>query len=169
MVASQQDYSLPSTAQKLERVEVKDQFGDYQIVLPIDKSQIEDIAMSEYYQDAGMPIYYDIVGRSLLLYPKPGSGYVTLSAGLKIYVSRDIVQFNSTATGTEPGFAINFHRILPIGACLDYAVGKKMFDSVNALKFLQEETKKDMEEFYSRRHRDPDAKARIHPSNETFI
>ena len=168
LVADQQDYGLPSSAQKLERVEIKNQDGDYIIIRPIDKSQIENQAMSEFYETAGTPVYYDVVGRSLLLYPKPGTGYVTLTAGLKIYVSRDVVQFNSTATTQEPGLAANFHRLLPLGACIDYAVGKSMDSVAKNCIYLYQETEKDMEEFYGRRHKNP-MNIKINPSGESYI
>ena len=168
LVADQKDYGLPSTAQKLERVEVKDVNGNYQIVYPFDEAEIKNTAMSEYYETSGMPVRYDIKGRSLLLYPSPGTGYVTLTAGLKIYVSRDIVQFNSTATTQEPGFATNFHRLLPLGACIDYAVGKEMNQVAKNCIYLYQETEKDMGEFYSRRHRNP-INPRISPQQGNYI
>lgn len=168
LVADQQDYGLPSTAQKLERVEVKDQDGNYRVVKSFDESNIKDTAMTEWFETSGMPVYYDIKGRSLLLYPKPGTGYVTLTAGLKIYVARDIVQFNSTATSQEPGFATNFHRLLPLGACIDYAVGHNMVQIAKNCIYLYQETDKDLEEFYSRRHRDP-INPRITPQGGNYI
>ena len=155
LVADQQDYELPTEAQKLERVEVLDVNGNYFTVNPIDKSEVEGIAMSELYPIAGTPVLYDLVGRSIILYPKPGAGFVTLAAGLKVYVSRDIVQFNNTATSQEPGFAINFHRLLPLGASIDYGTGKEMDAVVKNCIYLYTQTEKDLEEFYARRHRDP--------------
>jgi len=41
--------------------------------------------MSEFYETPGMPVYYDLVGRSVFLYPKPGANYVTETDGLKMY------------------------------------------------------------------------------------
>ncbi|KKK59082.1 hypothetical protein LCGC14_3037940, partial [marine sediment metagenome] len=149
-------------------VAVKNSDGNYQLLIPIDRSQIT-VDMSEFYEDAGMPVYYDVIGRSILLYPKPGSGNVTVSSGLKVIVSRDVTLFNSTATKTEPGFAINFHRILPIGASIDYAVGKGMWNTVNSLRLEQKEVKSDMQEFYARRHKDPDDKLKIEPKDESSI
>jgi len=169
LVANQQDYELPSTAQKVERVEVLNQDGNYYPLLPFDKSQVQGVAMSEFYKTAGAPVYYDISGRSLILYPKVGAGFVTLAAGLKVYVSRDVVQFNSTATSQTPGFALNFHRIIPLGASVDYSVGAKNFNAVNAIKPLVAETKADMQTFYARRHSDPDSVPRIKPNNEDYI
>jgi hypothetical protein len=155
LVADQQDYTLPSTAQKIERVEVMNNNGNYYVIYPFDESQVPRTAMSEYYATAGAPEYYDIKGESLVLYPKPGAGFVTLVNGLKVYASRNITEFNSTATTQEPGFAVNFHRLLPLGACIDYAVGKSMDGIAKNCIYLYGETEKDLEEFYARRHRNP--------------
>lgn len=168
LVADQQDYELPSSAQKLERVEIMDNNGNYYPLVPIDEANVPTIGMSEFYETAGAPLYYDIKGRSIILYPKPGTGYVTLAAGLKIYVARDIVLFNSTATTQEPGFAVNFHRLLPLGACIDYAVGKSMDGIAKNCIYLYQETEKDLEQFYSRRHKNPD-KVTINPKRENYI
>ena len=120
LVDEQQDYELPSTAQTVERVEVLDKNGDYQVVQPIDKSEVTDESMSEFEETPGLPIYYDLVGRSILTYPKPGTSFITTSAGLKVYVSIDVEAFNSTTGKREPGFASNFHRILSLGGAFDF-------------------------------------------------
>lgn len=107
IVDDQQDYEIPSTAQKIDRVEVKDIAGNYQLITPIDKSQIKTLAMSEFQETAGMPTYYDLVGRSLFLYPKPDTTKVTATAGLKIYFTRDIEEFGLLRTGTAEGTVAN--------------------------------------------------------------
>jgi len=112
IVDEQQDYEIPSTAQKIDRVEVLDSDGNYQLLKPFDKSEIKSSSMSEYQETAGMPIYYDLVGRSVFLYPKPSTTYVTATKGLKLYFTRDIDEFAYTDTTTAPGFVSNFHRLL---------------------------------------------------------
>jgi len=86
--SEQQDYELDSVAQAIERVEVLDADGNYQKLIPMDEPDIRNEAMSEFNETPGMPIYYDLKGRSVILYPKPGAGYVTTTAGLKIYVKK---------------------------------------------------------------------------------
>ena len=103
LVVNQQDYELDSVAQAIERVEVLDADGNYQKLIPMDEPDIRNEAMSEFNETPGMPIYYDLKGRSVILYPKPGAGYVTTTAGLKIYVKRDVDSFvakEGTADGT---------------------------------------------------------------------
>ena len=153
LVADQQDYELPSTAQQIQRVEILDKNEDYQLIYPIDKSQIEDEAMTEFYETAGMPVYYDMIGRSIFLYPKPSSADVTTTAGLKIYVARDIDEFNSSDTTQEPGFVNNFHALIPLTSSKRYAIGKSMWDTVNACQSEIKTMERDFAEFYSRRNK----------------
>ena len=166
LVADQQDYELPSTAQQIQRVEILDSDGNYQVISPIDKSQISDEAMTEYLETAGMPEQYDMVGRSIFLYPKPSSSDVTTTAGLKIYVARDIDAFTSSDTTQEPGFVNNFHALIPLGASKRYAVGKSMWNTVNACQKDMDLMERDFEEFYSRRNKN--VKVRISPSMEQY-
>lgn len=119
LVHNQQDYELPSTAQKIEQIEVKTQEGNYEKLLPFDIHDTS-IATSEYLETPGMPRYYDLIGRSVMLYPKPHSAYVTEAAGIKVHFDRDITELAATATTTEPGFAKPFHRILSYAASLDF-------------------------------------------------
>lgn len=166
LVATQQDYALPSTAQKIDRVEILDKSSNYQLLKPLDKSQVEE-AMSEFYETDGMPAYYDLVGASLMLYPTPAAANVTTTAGLKLYFTRDISAFTSASTTTEPGFARPYHRILSLGAALDYAVGRKMWDRVPHIKGQINDLKTDLQEFYGSRHRD--MKPRIIPTDQDQI
>lgn len=150
LVNTQQDYELPSTAQKVERVEILDDDNDYQVLTPIDKEQITDESLSEFEEIAGEPEYYDLFGRSIMLYPKPGTGFITTTNGLKVYVARDIDSFTSTDTTQEPGFASNFHRILSLGGAFDFEE-----DPTRKNYFLAQikELKVGIKEFYSTRNR----------------
>lgn len=154
LVAAQQDYTMPSTARKIDRVEVLDSSGNYRLIKPIDKSQIKSQAMSEYYETDGFPREYDLVGRSILLYPAPAAGSVTLAAGLKLYYSRDIYAFVTTDTDKEPGFDNHFHPIISLGAALDFCItngiNHKKAEIIKEITKLKDELK----EFYSMRHRD---------------
>jgi len=154
LVVNQQDYEIPSTAQKIDRVEILDSNGDYQLLKPFDKSEIKSSSMSEFEETAGLPDYYDLVGRSVLLYPKPAAANVTTTAGLKIYFTRDINEFASTATTTEPGFVNNFHRLLSLGASYDYCISYEVDKKANFLKGQINEMTEELKRFYGNRHRD---------------
>lgn len=164
LVNNQQDYEMPSTAQRIYRVEVKDSNGNFQLIPPIDQADVTQ-AMSEFMKTAGMPQYWDIVGRSLMFYPTPvsGSGGVTLSAGLKIMVDRDINLYVSTqgSLSTQPGFAAPFHRILSLAAALDYEEDEKQ-----RAKFMNQKAtlENGLERFYGKR--DVPYKTKINPKGK---
>jgi hypothetical protein len=145
---NQQDYSIPTTAQRIHRVEVKDNGGDWHKLQQLDLHDI-DIGREELYKSPSLPIYYDIVGRSIMLYPSPSSAYTTLASGLAVYVDRNVTEFPTTATTTEPGFATPFHRILSYAAALDFV------HDPNQRQFLQRQKDKleqGLSRFYSKRN-----------------
>lgn len=152
LVDAQGDYALPTTARKVERVEVLDSSGDYQMVNSIDKSQITDKAMTEWEETDGLPEYYDIVGNSLYLYPSPDLDDVTLTAGLKLYCSRDINAFNSTSTTREAGFDNHFHPILSRGASYDWCVAKGL-PKATTIRVEIGQLESEIKEFYGSRNR----------------
>ncbi|MEA2066836.1 MAG: hypothetical protein U9O65_07095 [Thermotogota bacterium] len=153
LVASQQDYEIPSTARKIDRIEILDNNEDYRLLTPLDKSQVGK-SMSEFYETDGLPRYYDLVGRSIMLYPAPAEADVTTTKGIKVYYSRDIDEFGITDTSTEPGFDNHFHRIISLGAAYDFCLANGITDRTNILRTEIEEFKKDLQEHYGSRHRD---------------
>lgn len=148
LVNNQEDYALPNTLQKLRRIEIKDSSNNYNLLKQIDWSTIP-VATSEYFGSAGTPIYYDLVGNSVFLYPTPATGYVTLSAGLKVYYDRDVYQLS--ATSATPGFAKPFHRILSYSAALDYTKDEAERQFFLLQKARIEQT---MKNFYAKRNVD---------------
>ena len=66
LVDGQRDYELPSSAQMVMRVEVLDSDGNWRLLTPFDETQVKDQAMSEFYETAGLPVYYDLKGRSII-------------------------------------------------------------------------------------------------------
>src|SRR3990167_998297 len=126
LVNSQQDYSLPTTTLKIHRVEILNSSGNYQKIRQIDQSEIGE-ALTEYEETDGMPTKYDVLGNSLFLYPAPATGSVTMAAGLKIYVAREVTEFSTpasytTADTTQPGFDEAFHEKPCLGAAQDWCL-----------------------------------------------
>lgn len=124
LVANQQDYSLAGEGiLKILRVELRDNANNWVHLIPFNQDQRRGIALPEYLETAGNPQYYDVFANSLFLYPKPD---YSDSAGLKIYYQRDFNHFTASDTTKTPGFDPTFHRLLSLGAALDYAVAKDM-------------------------------------------
>ena len=117
LVHGQQDYELPDGAQGINRVEVENESGDFMKLIQMDWSDV-GTAMSEFEEGNGTPTYYDMIGHSVFLYPAPSSADVTTGDGLRIYFSRDITEFVTTATTATPGFATPYHRILSLDASI---------------------------------------------------
>src|SRR3990167_5983752 len=134
LVNGQEDYELPkslttnpttlqggATARailKILRVECLDVNGIWQKLEQFDQREIKQ-AIDEFQKTDGMPRFYDQRGGSVFLKPAPATGYVTMSAGLKIYIAREPYAFLATDTTREPGFSELFHRLLPLGAAKD--------------------------------------------------
>lgn len=153
LVNGQRDYELPSTAQKIDRVEVLDKSGNSQKLEAIDKSQIT-ISMDEFCKTDGMPKYYDVLGRSLLLYPAPSSSNTTLSNGIKLYFSRDIHEFQTTDTSASPGFIEDFHEMISVGAAIDFAETVGDYNRSTTLNNKMKSFKEDLVKYYGSNQRD---------------
>lgn len=155
LVHNQRDYSFDVDFLRIERVEVLDSSSNWQLVAPIDKSDIR-IGLDELYENPGLPEYYDKEGRSILLYPSPSSGLVTLTSGLRIYFQRtaDLYTSAQVTTGTkEPGFASLWHYLLSYKAALPYALAYKP----DRVPFLQAEIlrmEKELIAHYAKRDED---------------
>lgn len=153
LVDGQRDYELPSTAQKIDRVEVLDNSGNSQKLEAIDKSQIT-ISMDEFCKTSGMPKYYDVLGRSLLLYPAPSASNTTLDNGIKLYFSRDIHEFQTTDTSASPGFIEDFHEMISVGAAIDFAETVGDYNRSTTLNNKMKSLKEDLVKYYGSNQRD---------------
>lgn len=152
LVDGQQDYEIPSTARKMDRVEILDSGGNYKQLDAFDKS-MSNVAMSELYKTNGMPEIYDMVGRSIMLYPKPAAASVTTAAGIKVYYARDIDEFAITDTNSEPGFDNHFHRIISLGAAYDYCISNDP-ERIKPIRIELSNLKTELTAHYGVRHRD---------------
>lgn len=164
MVASQNDYALPSTALKVLGVEVKDSGGNWARIKPIDNSELRS-TITDFEKNDGLPQYYDIIGNSIFLYPAPTSTDTTLTNGLKIYLARTVDNFAASDTTKTPGFAEDFHRLLSYGAAYDFLLKR---DTQKADRIRQEMTMMDNEllAYYGARH--TDNRVRIKPRRESY-
>lgn len=127
LVASQQDYSLPTSlkALRIKRVEVSYDGAKWFRMSPLDVNEVGDPTDTTTIANdfnAASP-FYDVQFNSLWLYPIPTS---SVTGGLKIWISREITEFSTTDTTMEPGFDEPFHRMLAIGAALDWCIAKQL-------------------------------------------
>lgn len=166
LVDGQEDYTMPSNTLSIERVEVLNAAGDGQLLRRMTKEEVMDGSLTEYYETDGLPRYWRLEGQSVLLKPAPATGSVTITAGLRIYFSRDISALTESAyrnITTEPGFHINFHPYVAFGAAVDYGVSKSYTQEKMAnLRIGLMEYQRDLENYYAKR--DDSYPTKIRPS-----
>ena len=168
LVAAQQDYALPSNAFDVQRAEVMASDGRYRLLNRMDKAEVKDEALSEYYSTDGLPKYYDLVGNSLMLYPAPAAANVTTTAGLKLYLSRDVTEPTmTTGSGafrditTTPGFQVSQHPYIAIGCAVDYGVSKNYTaEKMANLRLALKEYEQGITDYFAERDRDYPTKFR---------
>ncbi len=117
LVAAQHDYSLAVTHLNILKVRILDANGYYYTISPINRRDIPDSVFDE---NDGLPRMYAKMGNSILLYPAPAAGNVTMAKGLEIQMQRPASYFTTADTTKTPGFASQFHRLVPLYAASDY-------------------------------------------------
>lgn len=140
-------YMVPTTALRIQGVEVKDANGDWQKLRAIALGDL-DISPEEYLTGTGMPVEYMLNGNEIRLFPAPGTGYVTMTSGMAVRLNRAVTEIAVTATTTIPGFATAYHRILSLAAAIDFTQNDQQ------RKFLvgqRARLENGLRKFYSRR------------------
>lgn len=147
LVNSQTRYALPESALTVERIEIADQSGNYTKIQIFTQEEIDE-AFPEFFKEDGIPTYARILNGTIELYPAPNYAY---TAGLRVYFTRDIVEFATTDTTKTPGFASPFHQMVAIGAALDFAQARGMNDKVTLLTGMWAEQARQLQYYYSNR------------------
>lgn len=162
---STKTYALPTGALRIRRVEVKDQAGNWQVVIPIAEQKIVG-GEEEFMETDGRPQYYVLEGDKLRLFPAPDNGVsVTLTNGLRIFFDREVDEFTSADTTQEPGLPEPFHRILSIGAAYDFCLAKQK-PQTNMLKMELEQLVSQLKEFFS--VREVNVRPRLSARNRSY-
>ena len=135
LVDNHNDYRLDVEHVKLHGVSIKNADGDYYALQPIDKNDYSG-PLEEVYGTKGTPAYYDKVADAVRIYPAPDATKVTISEGIKVYVSRTMDYFTSTDTTQTPGIPSLFHEAVATPACYRFAVDNDI--DTKAEKFLRD-------------------------------
>jgi hypothetical protein len=140
--AEQQDYAFDISFLRITRVEVMDNTGAWQLLTPIDQTDVYDTSLTDLLKTPGLPTYYDKIGNSIFLYPKPLATAVTSTGGLKVYFQRPPSYFTISDTSKVPGFNSLYHRLVALIASRDYAAFKQLTvaKSLSDLVSQQEES-----------------------------
>jgi len=157
LVENQQDYnytvdgeSTPNQILDLFRVEVKDSSGNWSQIYPFDQSDIQGQPLTTLMSTAGIPQYYEKIGNSLFLYPKPSA---SVTSGLKLWFARTPSYFVSTDTTKKPGIPDIFHEYLAYRAAYQFC-SRKTMKIAETYKRDVLEMEDSIEQYYSTRSRD---------------
>lgn len=165
LVANQQDYSLPTNAFKIKRVEVSYDGTNWYKAEPMDVNEksFDNTQTSINNQFQTSKPYYDAQYNAIFLYPVPT---VNSTNGLKIWISRQVTEFTSSdlTTGTKvPGFDANYHQILAYGPSYEFglAVGK---DNADTLKKELEQMMSELRVYYGSKDADRNWSLKAEPT-----
>ena len=155
LVAGQKDYSFNVEILSVDQVQVKDNGGIWHKLREVDRTKF-GMAEEEYMKENGLPFEYDLDGGSIVLYPAPKAGDVTLADGLQVFFQRtaDIFTSAQVTTGTKlPGFASPFHYLLSYDAAIPWCLKYKPA-RIPHLEREAQKIEKLATEHYGRRERD---------------
>lgn len=152
LVSGQDNYALPTRARQIERVEVKDNTGEYVKLTPIDQANIKS-SLEVFKGTDGIPRYYDLVGNSIMLYP--ASNYAA-TEGLLIMMNRAVTQLSE---GTDtPAIDRELHPLLSLKAALRWCIAKGKSTKRNELEREIFTLEDKLKALYSSRNKDYDVK-----------
>jgi len=142
LVDNQGQYTLDANL-TVNRLEITSESGSRSVLEAIDETDV-NITLDEYMEQTGTPTYFDKVGESLFLYPKPNYDLV---GGMRIYFNRPASYFETTDVNKEPGFAEIFHEFIPVWNAAHYASTQKDMNDTytkmeNKLKKITDAIKK---------------------------
>jgi hypothetical protein len=115
LVAGQEQYVFADSHLKVTRVRVKDVQGKWWTLAPKDRRDFDDATLEE----VGQPLYYDKIGRSIMMYPIPSHG---ATAGVELTYQRGSNYFAVNDTTKEPGIDSLYHRYISLLPAREYAM-----------------------------------------------
>lgn len=162
LVQDQQDYAIPSTDIRITRLEVKDSSGNWQLLRPLDQKDLYNTSLTDFLKTSGVPIYYDKIGNSIFLYPKPNYAQ---AASLKVYFQRGPSLFLTSDTTKTPGFNSLYHDLIALWPAYNYSMANGLDQADRLMKQIL--TKEEaLQEDYALRGKDENLALR--PRRKSF-
>lgn len=164
LIANQQNYELDLSHLKVIGVEAKDSVGNYYPLVQVDYTDIRKTWRSdtEFFPTPGKPVYYDIDGQTLKLYPAPTATDTTLTAGLRVKYQREPDYFVYTDTTKEVGIPRMYQNLPVLFACNQYAKQNSMADKARETDAEIARVSANIKDNFSKRN--ADKKLRINPA-----
>lgn len=144
---------LPEEALTVNGVWIQLTSGSWQKLQPMTEEQfLQRGGESTFDTDniSGVPIYYRLFGNKVVFLDKPN-----FNGTARVYFDESISKFAIDDTDVVPGFVEQFHRMLSIGAALDYAASHDSLSSkVPGLTQNWLDYEQRLRKFYSKRWQD---------------
>lgn len=157
-------YAQPANSLTIDSVSILNSAGGRQKLKPLTPEAFEAMGGDAAFPSSGVPEWYLLQGDVVRLLPTPN--YTRSSDGIRIYFKQDISQFAASDTTKTPGFATPFHRMLSIGAALDYAIATGMQKKANNLAQLWNDYERRLKSFYAKRFTEVMQTKRIDPGED---
>lgn len=142
-------YGLPTGTLTVVGVQMKTvSGGPLTPLVPITYEEFLDRGGDGSFPSTGVPRFYILQGDIIRLLPVPN---FTLAASLRVVFDQGMSGFTPSDTTKVPGFAGVFHRILSIGASLDYAMFRGTKNQVSDLTSLRNDYERRIKSFYGKR------------------
>ena len=145
-------YDLPTEALTVNWVEILLTGNVWRRLFPISYEEFKQMNGEQMFRANGVPSRYMVAGTQIRLLQPPN---YSQTSSLRVHFDADVLaDFVAEDTTATPSFASIFHRMLSIGAALDYALSHTMTDKVTYLTGLWVDYSKRLSDFYGKRWKD---------------
>jgi hypothetical protein len=142
-------YGLPTGALTVSEVSILTSATARQKLNGITPEEWSRMQGDASYTATSTPLMFMLQGDVIRIVPIPN---YSLTAALRVYFDADFATFTASDTTRVPGFASPFHRMLSVGAALDYALTNGMQTKVVDLQNLWNDYERRLRVFYNRRY-----------------
>lgn len=145
-------YGIPTAAITIDKMFFKNTSGgSFQQLQGLTHEEFYKMGGDAAFPSNGVPWAFLLQGDIIRLLPTPN---FTLATALRVYFDQNMTLFTTADTTATPGFNRNFHRILSVGAALDYALSHGMADKVTYLTNLWNYYERGIGKFYEKRFKE---------------
>lgn len=142
-------YGIPTGALTIVGIQMKTTAsGPFNNLIPMTYEEFLDRGGDGAFPSSGVPMFYILQGDIIRLLPSPN---FTLASALRVTFDQGMSAFVPGDTTKTPGFASVFHRILSIGPCLDYSMGRGTPEQITYFTALRNDYERRIKSFYAKR------------------